>query len=128
MAEKTIETLELDLKTEHAMYLRALADFDNYRRRIDRERARFGAEALQDFMSELLDVVDDLERFLKFVGEEKNPFIDGIRFVRQKLQSLLEKEGVRAFESVGQPFDPSLHEAVSTVPAEDTTEGTIVQE
>jgi molecular chaperone GrpE len=127
MAEKTIETLEQDLKTEHAMYLRALADFDNYRRRIDRERNKFGTEALRDFMSELLDVVDDLERFLNFV-EETSPFIDGVRFVHQKLLSLLEKEGVRPFESVGKPFDPSLHEVVTTVPAEDTTEGTIVQE
>jgi molecular chaperone GrpE len=127
MAEKTIETLEQDLKTEHAMYLRALADFDNYRRRIDRERNKFGTEALRDFMSELLDVVDDLERFLNFV-EETSPFIDGVRFVHQKLLSLLEKEGVRPFESVGKPFDPSLHEVVTTVPAEDTTEGTIVHE
>jgi molecular chaperone GrpE len=127
MAEKTIETLEQDLKSEHDMYLRALADFDNYRRRIDRERDQFGTEALRDFMSELLDVVDDLERFLNFV-EETSPFIDGVRFVHQKLLSLLEKEGVRPFESVGKPFDPSLHEVVTTVPAEDTTEGTIVQE
>jgi molecular chaperone GrpE len=128
MAEKTIETLEQDLKSEHDMYLRALADFDNYRRRVDRERAQFGTEALRDFVSELLDVVDDLERFLNFVGEETSPFIDGVRFVHQKLLSVLEKEGVRPFESVGKPFDPSLHEVVSTVPAEDTADGTIVQE
>jgi|SRR5262245_6019190 len=128
MAEKTIETLEQDLKTEHGLYLRALADFDNYRRRIDRERSQFGTEALRDFMSELLDVVDDLERFLDFVGKETSPFIDGIRFVYQKLQSLLEREGVRSFESVGKPFDPSLHEAVATVPAEGKTEGSVVQE
>jgi len=128
MAEKTIERLEQDLKTEHAMYLRALADFDNYRRRIDRDRAKFGTEALRDFMSELLDVVDDLERFLNSVGEETSPLIDGVRFVHQKLLTLLEKEGVRPFESVGKPFDPSLHEVVSTVPAEDTTEGTVVRE
>jgi len=128
MAEKTIETLEQDLKTEHGMYLRALADFDNYRRRIDRERAKLGTEVLRDFMRELLDVVDDLERFLNFVGEETSAFIDGVRFVHQKLLGLLEKEGVRPFKSVGKAFDPSLHEVVSTVPAEDTPEGTIVQE
>jgi molecular chaperone GrpE len=128
MAQKTIETLQQDLKTEHDMYLRALADFDNYRRRIDRERAKLGTEVLRDFMRELLDVVDDLERFLNFVGEETSAFIDGVRFVHQKLLSLLEKEGVHPFESVGKPFDPALHEVVSTVPAEDKTEGTIVQE
>ena len=73
MAEKTIETLEQDLKSEHDLHLRALADFDNYRRRIDRERTKFGREALRDFMTGLLDVVDDLERFLDFVEGETSP-------------------------------------------------------
>jgi molecular chaperone GrpE len=128
MAEKTIENLEQDLKAEHDLYLRALADFDNYRRRMDRERARFGTEALRDFALRLLDVVDDLERFLNSAGEETSPFIDGIRVVHQKLQNVLQKEGIRPFESLGQPFDPSLHEASATVPAEDKTQGGIVQE
>ena len=128
MPEKTIETLEQDLKSEHDLHLRALADFENYRRRIERDRARLGTEALRNFMSGLLDVVDDLERFLNFVGEETSTSMDGVRFVHQKLLGLLEKEGVRPFKSVGKAFDPLLHEVVSTVPAEDTPEGTIVQE
>ena len=128
MAEKTIETLEQDVKSEHDLYLRALADFDNYRRRIDRERAQFGAEALREFMADLLDVADDLERFLNFVREETSPFIDGIRLVYQKLMSLLEKQGAHPFESVGKPFDPSLHEVAGTQPAGEQTQGTIVQE
>jgi molecular chaperone GrpE len=128
MPEKTIEILEQDLKTEHDLYLRALADFDNYRRRIDRERAQFGAEALRDFILRLLDVVDDLERFLDSAGDQTNPFIDGIRLVHQKLQNILEKEGVRPFESLGRTFDPALHEVVATVPAEDQAPGAIVQE
>src|SRR5262245_60156525 len=100
MRERTIETLEQDLKTEHDLYLRALADFDNYRRRMDRERHRFGKEALRDFLLGLLDVMDDLERFLDFVGDETSPFIDGIRAVHQKLLSLLGKEDVYPFESI----------------------------
>src|SRR5262245_51209717 len=110
MAERTIETLEQNLKTEHDLYLRALADFDNYRRRVDRERSRLGTEALRDFLVRLLDVMDDLERVLNFGGNEKSPLIDGTRAVHQKLLNLLEKEGVRPFESVGTAFDPSLHE------------------
>src|SRR5262245_44997199 len=126
MAEKTIETLEQDLKTEHDLHLRALADFDNYRRRIDRERAHVRREALRDSMSGLLDAVDDLERSLEFAGKEKSPFIDAVRVAHQKLLALLEKEGVSPFESVGKPFDPALHEVASTAPGEEDTLGSVV--
>jgi molecular chaperone GrpE len=128
MSEKTIEALEQDLKSEHGLHLRALADFDNYRRRIERERFQFGTEMLRSFLVGLLDVMDDLERFLDFVGEETSPFIDGIRVVYQKLISLLESVDVRPFESYGKPFDPSLHEVAGTQPAADKMEGTVVQE
>src|SRR5262245_37693124 len=128
MPEKTIETLERDLKSEHNLHLRALADFDNYRRRIERDRAQFGTELLRNFLASLLDVVDDLERFLNVVAEETSPFIDGIRVVHQKLLDLLEKEGVRPFETVGQPFDPSLHEIAGVQPVEGKPQGTIIQE
>src|SRR5262245_56905346 len=128
MPEKTIAALEQDLKSEHDLYLRALADFDNYRRRIDRERAQFGTEALRNFMIGLLDVVDDLERFLSSAEDERGPFLEGSRVVHQKLLTLLEKEGVRPFESSGKPFDPTLHEVTATIPAKDTAHGTIVQE
>jgi molecular chaperone GrpE len=128
MEERTVETLEQDLKTEHDLYLRALADFDNYRRRVDRERSRFGREALRNFLPGLLDVMDDLERFLTFVGDKTSPFNDGIRAVHHKLGSLLEKEGVRPFESVGTPFDASLHEAVATAEAAEHEQGSVVQE
>jgi len=128
MAEKTIETLEQDLKAEHDLHLRALADFDNYRRRIDRERTKFGREALRDFMTGLLDVVDDLERFLDFVEGETSPFIDVVRVAHRKLLTLLEKEGVYPFESLGQPFDPSLHEVEATAPGAEKKLGSVVKE
>jgi molecular chaperone GrpE len=128
MPEKTIEELEHDLKSEHDLHLRALADFDNYRRRIDRERAKLGTEALRSFLIGLLDVVDDLERFLDLVDEETSPFIDGIRVVRRKLRDLLEKEGVRPFASVGKPFDPAFHEVAGTQPAGEKTEGVVIAE
>jgi molecular chaperone GrpE len=126
--ERTIEDLEQELKSEHDLHLRALADFDNYRRRIDRERSHFGKEALREFMIQLLDAVDDLDRLLAFAGDESSPFIDGVRAVHRKLLTLLEREGVRPFESVGQPFDPALHEVVATAPAGDQPLGTVVQE
>jgi molecular chaperone GrpE len=126
--ERTIENLEQELKTEHDLYLRALADFENYRRRTDRERARFGREALRRFMLSLLDVIDDLERLLNFAETQGSPLTDQIRDIHQKLLKLLDIEGIRPFQSVGNPFDPALHEAVATQPAAEQTEGTVLQE
>jgi molecular chaperone GrpE len=128
MPEKTIEELEEDLKSEHGLHLRALADFDNYRRRIERDRAQFGMEALKSFMIGLLDVMDDLERFLDLAREETSPFIDGIRLVHRKLLALLEMEGAHPFDSVGKPFDPALHEVAGTQPANEQNEGIVIAE
>jgi len=126
--EPTIENLEQELKSEHDLYLRALADFDNYRRRTDRERAQFGREALRRFILPLLDVIDDLERLLTFAETETSPFVDRIRGVHRKLLKLLEVEGIRPFQSIGKPFEPALHEAVATEPAGEHPPGAIVQE
>ena len=115
--ERTVESLEQELKTEHDLHLRALADFDNYRRRVNREREEIGKEALRDFLRSLLDVVDDLERLLAFVRDETSPVIDAARAVHRKLMDLLAKEGVHPVDSVGQPFDPAFHEVVATAPA-----------
>src|SRR5690242_16321979 len=108
--ERTIESLEQDLKSEHDQYLRALADFDNYRRRIERERDRFGKEALRAFILPILEVADDFERSLNFPQNETSPLADGVRAIYQKLMNVLQAAGVRPFESIGRPFDPSQHE------------------
>src|SRR2546425_12286158 len=108
--ERTIEDVEQELKTEHGLYLRALADFDNYRRRMDRERSHVGREALRGFILSLLEVVDDLERLVN-VAEENTPFLNEVRMVHRKLSVLLEKTGGRPFDSVGETFDPSVPEA-----------------
>src|SRR5262249_44283499 len=126
--ERTVENLEQELKSEHDLYLRALADFDNYRRRVDREREHLGQEALRRFILPLLEVIDDQERFLNFVQNETSPFIDGIRAVHDKFLRVLEAEDVRPFQSVDKPFDPSLHEAIGTTPPNEHPQGTVVEE
>ena len=112
----------------HDLYLRALADFENYRRRTDRERAQFGKEALRRFILPLLDVIDDLERLLNFAETNGSPFTDRIRDVDGKLLKLLDIEGIRPFQSAGKPFDPSINEAVATQPGDEQTHGIVAQE
>ena len=126
--ERTVENLEQELKSEHDLYLRALADFENYRRRTDRERAQFGREALRRFVVPLLEVIDDLERLLKSAETNPSPFTGPLRDVHRKLLTLLGVERIRPFESVGEVFDPSLHEAVATQPAAEGEQGKVVEE
>jgi molecular chaperone GrpE len=99
---------------------RAAADFSNYRRRMDEERAATGQFANAILLGRLLAVLDDFDRALDSVPPDTHEaWVEGIRLVERKLRGLLESEGVTPIEAVGKPFDPNLHEAVVH---EDTTE------
>ena len=92
---------------------RAAADFANYRRRVDEERAGLSQFSNALLIGKLLAVLDDFDRALETVPPGTNEaWVDGVRLVERKLRGLLEAEGVREIEALGQPFDPNLHEAV----------------
>ncbi len=131
-----VSELEEDLKVEKAKsddYFRRLqylqADFENYRKRAEKEMddvKRMGNERL---LSDLLVVNDELELALQKAKENnENPlFLEGAGMVHRRLQSLLSKEGVQRIPGVGSKFSPDLHEAALRVPS-DREEGTIVEE
>jgi molecular chaperone GrpE len=108
---------------------RSQAEFANYRRRIEGERELQRARATEDVVRKLLPVADDFDRALRSVPEDiaDNPWIEGIRLVERKLWRVLESEGISLMESVGQPFDPSMHEAVM-VDEGDGVADTVVEE
>jgi len=108
---------------------RSQAEFANYRRRIEGERELTRIRATEDLVRKLLPVADDFDRALRSVPEDiaDNPWIEGIRLVERKLWKVLEGEGISLMESVGQPFDPSLHEAVM-VDEGDGEADTVVEE
>jgi len=93
---------------------RSRAEFANYRRRVEQERELARLRATEDIVRKLLPVADDFERALKSVPEEiaADSWFEGIRLVERKLWHVLSSEGVAPMESVGQPFDPSRHDAV----------------
>lgn len=95
---------------------RSLAEFANYRRRVEQERARARDLATRSVISQLLPVMDDIQRALANVPAEQaeTSWVQGVHFIEQKLAGLLEREGVEAIDAVGQPFDPAFHEAVAT--------------
>jgi molecular chaperone GrpE len=110
-----------------ANWQRAQADFINYKRRGEQERAEVVNYANSTLILNVLPVLDDLERALASVPEEfaESPWVDGIRHIYRKLQSVLESHGVSAIEAEGKDFDPNLHEAVMTVEGE---EGKVIEE
>lgn len=116
-----------ELRREHDVYLRNLADFDNYRKRVERDRAQGAQAGKRQLILALLDVVDDFERALAHASQEPQPVVEGLRAIYRRLTALLAAEGVTAFASVGQPFDPARHEAVGSVES-DQEPGTVLDE
>lgn len=101
--------------------LRLQADFDNYRKRTQRDQAENNQRAVESLALELLPVIDHFEMGLRNAEEHhaESPVIEGFRLVYDQFRAALAKSGVSGFESVGQPFDPGLHEAISHLPSAD---------
>jgi molecular chaperone GrpE len=123
-----MEDLREQLRQERDRHLRTLADFKNYRRRVEREGDKLVEEGKRAIILSLLDIIDDMEKALHWVSNEKQPFAKGVRIINQKLLALLEAHGVLPFESVGTAFNHDRHEAVAMAEHEDLEPGTIVDE
>jgi molecular chaperone GrpE len=130
LAEEELAALAEELETtrqERDEYLDALrrlkAEFENSRKRQERERARILETASERLVVELLPVLDNLDRALEAEGDIR----EGVRATRDQLADVLGKEGLLPVASDGQPFDPNVHEAVMSQPSEEHEEGTILQ-
>jgi molecular chaperone GrpE len=113
-----------DLAAERDKYLdlaqRTQADFENYRKRAAKDAATAGERAKAGLVRELLPVLDNLERALATAVHDdgdSSPVVEGVRLVRADLAGVLERTGVESFDPAGEPFDPTVHEALSTRPA-----------
>jgi len=115
------------VSAERDQYLDSLrrlkAEFDNTRKRQERERARILESASEKLVQELLPVLDNLDRALESEGDIR----EGVRATRDQLAEVLANEGLLPVASDGQPFDPNVHEAVMGQPSEDHEEGTVLQ-
>lgn len=126
--EAGVEELRAELQREHDRHLRTRADFENYRRRVERDRDLAARQAKRALLLALVDLADGFDRALAHIDDSPDPVAAGLFGMQRALRSLLEAEGVASFESVGQPFDPNRHEAMATVRGLDATAGTVVDE
>jgi len=104
---------------------RARAEFANYKKRVERERAEIFQRASLDTLKELLPVIDDFDRAFDSVPEElaDNPWIGGITMIQRKFENLLEKYEIEPIDPSGEPFDPNIHEAVGTDDSDEVESG-----
>lgn len=121
------EEIEQELADAQETILRLRADFDNYRKRMRRQQEQTRVDAQTETVRLFLPVIDNLERVLDNTDED-DPVRQGVDMILRQLQQQLEAVGVFRISTVGEKFDPHLHEAVAHLPAEGHSEGTIIEE
>lgn len=112
------------------LLLRKTAEFDNYRKRIERERQSMAEAAAADLIKELLPLADDLERALKAEASDEGAeqYRRGVELIHRRLLEALKKRGVQQIEALGADFDPTFHQAVAYEPEPGRREGEITEE
>ena len=123
-----IALLRSELAAERERGLRMLAEFDNYRRRTRQEKASAEQEGKREVLLALLDVMDDFDRAMLHVVETPDAVADGLKLIRQRFSDVLHSHGVTPFDSEGQPFDPTVHEAMTVIDSDGEKSGTVFTE
>ncbi|HKE06021.1 MAG TPA: nucleotide exchange factor GrpE [Blastocatellia bacterium] len=123
-----VKSLLDELERERALRMRALADFDNYRKRVERERASAALSGKRDVMLWLLEVKDDFDRALAHADQSPDAVVAGLRAIRKRMADMIKAQGLTLIETVGRKFDPTLHEAVGVIEAGDGKPGTVLDE
>ncbi|MFF5380013.1 nucleotide exchange factor GrpE [Pedobacter suwonensis] len=113
------EKLQAEVQQLNDKYLRLYAEFDNYKRRTQKERVELLQTAGKDVIVSLLPILDDFDRALKAMesATEVAPVKEGILLVNNKLKSTLAQKGLKDVESINQPFNTDFHEAITNIPA-----------
>jgi molecular chaperone GrpE len=125
--EATLENVRAELAQMNDRFLRLAAEFDNYRKRTERERTELWGRAQADIVTRLLDAVDDLSRVAAH-GATGSPaaLLEGAQLVDKKLRTVLQAAGLERIEPLAEPFDPASMEALATLPAEHPEEDEVV--
>lgn len=129
-AEVTVESLQDEITKWKTEYYKVYADMENVKKRMQQEHSNSLKFILQGFIEELLPVVDNFERSMMVnepTDEVKN-FLKGYEMIHQQLVSVFEKQGVTVIDTVGKPFDATIHQAVMTVEQEGVESDYIVEE
>lgn len=128
--QERIAQLEKERDDLKDRFLRKAAEFENYKRRTEQELSAFSKYAHEQFIVDLLPVLDDFERSLQISKERREfgPFYKGVELIYKKFSNLLESKGVKPIEAEGKPFDVDLHNALMQVPKDNVDPNTVIEE
>lgn len=113
------ETLKVEEEAAETKYLRLMADFQNYKKRVEKEKKDIYAFANEKIVLDLLDVIDNFDRALAHQSEDGSVITEGMNKIYKQLKGVLEKNGVEEIEAIGQEFDPNIHNAVMSEESKD---------
>lgn len=128
--EDGLSKCEEKLRESEDKYLRLYAEFDNYKKRTEKEKSARYADALIDTAAEFLPVLDNLERALsaEAVSDDAKAIKDGVEMIQKQMTEVLAKLKISEIKAVGEEFNPNLHNAVMHIEDENITENTVVEE
>jgi len=123
------EQRSAEMQSAHDKYMRLYADFENYRRRISRDKEELIKYGNENLLSELLPVIDNLEMALKHASHDiASGLVQGVEITLKELKRTLEKFGLSSIEAEGKPFDPMVHHAMTQMERDDVDDKTVVEE
>jgi molecular chaperone GrpE len=126
-----IDKVKLEVKENYDKYLRVCAEFDNYKKRAAREVGDFRKYANETLLKDLLSVIDNLERAVEStqdVKEAADGVVEGVEMTLKEILKIVERYGVKPVEALGEPFDPSFHQAVMQEESDSQPENTVLTE
>lgn len=125
-----LQLAQEESKKNHDLYLRAVAETENLKKRSQREREEYLKFASWSLVKEILTIIDDLERALVMAGPEQDHanLYKGVEMVHQRLKDVIARAGVEPVEALGQSFDPQYHQALSVEAGADQPENTVIEE
>ncbi len=128
--QEEISKLKKDLKTSNDLYLRALAEVDNIRKRNIREREEYIKFAALPLVKKILTVIDDLERAISMYDPKQDPemLVKGVEMINTRLKEIVEQEGAEVLSAVGEPFDPQYHQPLAIEQNSNYPQNTVIEE
>jgi molecular chaperone GrpE len=126
LSREEVEALRRERDDLADQLLRRRAEFENFRKRVERDRQQAGTDALAGLMKDLVPTLDNFDRALEAPGDVAS-LREGVEMIRRGLLSLLEARGVTTFDPKGEPFDPSRHQALAAEPVPGHEDGTVVE-
>ncbi len=124
---KLIEDKQAQIDEYKNRWLRTQADFDNFRKRTKKEMQDIHLYACEEFIKELLPVMDNFERALDSIEDKSNAFYKGVELIYQQILNIFEKFNVKQIKALGEPFDPRFHEAIMQEQSDEHENETVIE-